>query len=161
MWSSVCNKSWSPDLRDWVLMMIWSDGLSVFLRYGLECLFRFYSYGLERKFRPDIFKDFQEETVKDYEAGLSLPADAPEIQGGGIPYCMVNIPYWHEYKTEKSSRLIFRLWRVNNTHNTRWRQTCIKQVCYEICNICVVKITSENCSRDCSLMGANFICKWF
>ena len=38
-------------------------------RYGLECLFRYFSYGLERKFRPDIFKDFQEETMKDYEAG--------------------------------------------------------------------------------------------
>lgn len=38
-------------------------------RYGLECLFRYYSYGLEKKFRPDIFKDFQEETTKDYEAG--------------------------------------------------------------------------------------------
>ena len=35
----------------------------------MECLFRYYSYGLERKFRPDIFKDFQEETMKDYEAG--------------------------------------------------------------------------------------------
>ncbi|MEQ2206318.1 hypothetical protein XENOCAPTIV_027727 [Xenoophorus captivus] len=30
---------------------------------------RYYSYGLERKFRPDIFRDFQEETMKDYEAG--------------------------------------------------------------------------------------------
>lgn len=39
-------------------------------RYGLECLFRYYSYGLEKKFRPDIFKDFQEETIKDYEAGM-------------------------------------------------------------------------------------------
>uniref|UniRef100_A0A8D0HDR1 Uncharacterized protein n=1 Tax=Sphenodon punctatus TaxID=8508 RepID=A0A8D0HDR1_SPHPU len=38
-------------------------------RYGLECLFRYYSYGLEKKFRPDIFKDFQGETIKDYEAG--------------------------------------------------------------------------------------------
>lgn len=38
-------------------------------RYGLECLFRYYSYGLEKKFRPDIFKNFQEETMKDYEAG--------------------------------------------------------------------------------------------
>lgn len=47
------------------------DTLSCLLcrRYGLECLFRYYSYGLEKKFRPDIFKDFQEETVKDYEAG--------------------------------------------------------------------------------------------
>ncbi|EMP37057.1 La-related protein 1 [Chelonia mydas] len=31
--------------------------------------YRYYSYGLEKKFRPDIFKDFQEETIKDYEAG--------------------------------------------------------------------------------------------
>lgn len=43
-----------------------------FPRYGLECLFRYYSYGLEKKFRPDIFKDFQEETIKDYEAGRCL-----------------------------------------------------------------------------------------
>ena len=39
------------------------------LRYGLECLFRFYSYGLERKFRPDLYRDFQQETLKDCEAG--------------------------------------------------------------------------------------------
>ena len=38
-------------------------------RYGLECLFRFYSYGLERKFRPDLYRDFQQETLKDCEAG--------------------------------------------------------------------------------------------
>lgn len=38
-------------------------------RYGLECLFRFYSYGLEKNFRQEIFKDFQEETKKDYESG--------------------------------------------------------------------------------------------
>lgn len=44
-------------------------------RYGLECLFRYYSYGLERKFRPDIFKDFQEETIKDYEAGEKSPKE--------------------------------------------------------------------------------------
>ena len=45
-------------------------------RYGLECLFRYYSYGLEKKFRLDIFKDFQEETVKDYEAGKSQRWDS-------------------------------------------------------------------------------------
>ncbi len=27
-------------------------------RYGIECLFRFYSYGLERKFGMPLFKDF-------------------------------------------------------------------------------------------------------
>ena len=38
-------------------------------RYGLECLFRFYSYGLERKFRPDLYRDFQTETMRDCDSG--------------------------------------------------------------------------------------------
>ncbi len=38
-------------------------------RYGLECLFRFYSYGLERKFRPEIYKEFERETLRDYDEG--------------------------------------------------------------------------------------------
>lgn len=38
-------------------------------RYGLECLFRFYSYGLEKKFRPEVYQDFQAETIADYESG--------------------------------------------------------------------------------------------
>ena len=38
-------------------------------RYGLECLFRFYSYGLEKHFRDEIYKDFQEETLGDNETG--------------------------------------------------------------------------------------------
>lgn len=40
-----------------------------FTRYGLECLFRFYSYGLEKKFRPDLYRDFQAETLRDFESG--------------------------------------------------------------------------------------------
>uniref|UniRef100_A0A3P9NGP0 Uncharacterized protein n=1 Tax=Poecilia reticulata TaxID=8081 RepID=A0A3P9NGP0_POERE len=40
-----------------------------FTQYGLECLFRYYSYGLEKRFRLDLFKDFQEETLKDFEKG--------------------------------------------------------------------------------------------
>ncbi len=35
----------------------------------MECLFRFFSYGLETKFRPELYKDFQTETLRDYEAG--------------------------------------------------------------------------------------------
>ena len=41
----------------------------LFLRYGLECLFRFYSYGLEKKFRPNLYIDFQTETLKDFQTG--------------------------------------------------------------------------------------------
>ena len=35
----------------------------------MECLFRFYSYGLETKFRPQLYKDFETETLKDYKSG--------------------------------------------------------------------------------------------
>lgn len=38
-------------------------------RYGLECLFRFFSYGLEKHFRDEIYNDFQEETIRDMECG--------------------------------------------------------------------------------------------
>lgn len=49
-------------------------------RYGLECLFRFYSYGLEKKFRKEIFEDFQQETKRDYEAGnYHRPATAHTV----------------------------------------------------------------------------------
>ena len=34
-------------------------------RYGIECLFRFYSYGLEIKFRQDVWQDFQNLVLQD------------------------------------------------------------------------------------------------
>ena len=53
-----------------LLLTLKSAKVTLYLfRYGLECLFRFYSYGLERKFRPDLYRDFQQETLKDCEAG--------------------------------------------------------------------------------------------
>jgi la-related protein 1 len=38
-------------------------------RYGVECLFRFYTYGLENHFRREVFEDFQRETLRDHDAG--------------------------------------------------------------------------------------------
>lgn len=32
--------------------------------YGLECLFRFYSYGLERAWNEELYRDFEELTLK-------------------------------------------------------------------------------------------------
>ena len=32
--------------------------------YGMECLFRFYSYGLEKKFRVDVYREFESTTLK-------------------------------------------------------------------------------------------------
>jgi la-related protein 1 len=39
-------------------------------RYGLECLFRYYSYGLEKHFRPDLFQDFMVLVRTDLSSGL-------------------------------------------------------------------------------------------
>ena len=43
--------------------------MSFYIRYGLECLFRFYSYGLETKFRPHVFECFQRDTLADCKDG--------------------------------------------------------------------------------------------
>ncbi|CAF1528118.1 unnamed protein product, partial [Rotaria sordida] len=37
--------------------------------YGVEYLFRFYTYGIEKHFRQHVFEDFQQETLCDHEAG--------------------------------------------------------------------------------------------
>ena len=43
--------------------------------YGLQCLFRFYSYGLEKtRTRPLIYRDFEEYTLRDYESGSTVRA---------------------------------------------------------------------------------------
>lgn len=41
-------------------------------RYGLECLFRFYTYGLEKHFRQEVLEDFENETLRDHDAGKWL-----------------------------------------------------------------------------------------
>jgi hypothetical protein len=35
--------------------------------YGLECLFRFFSYGLEAKFKPDLYQDFEIMTLREFQ----------------------------------------------------------------------------------------------
>lgn len=44
------------------------DGVCSF-RYGIEALFRFYMYGLEKKFRPEIYISFQKDTITDMKGG--------------------------------------------------------------------------------------------
>ena len=68
---TVTGKQWALELERKIIKSLIREMcfFFFFLRYGLECLFRFYSYGLEKKFRPDIFKEFQQETIKDYEDG--------------------------------------------------------------------------------------------
>ena len=33
-------------------------------QYGMECLFRFYSYGLEKTFNADLYQDFEATTLQ-------------------------------------------------------------------------------------------------
>ena len=51
----------------------WVDNFNWFpvilFSYGIECLFRFYSYGLESKFKENLFRDFEKETLKDFGKG--------------------------------------------------------------------------------------------
>ncbi len=65
-------------------------------RYGLECLFRFYSYGLERRFRQDIFKDFQEETIRDYETGQTIINWPKNMQRQKCLCCIFNFAAYHQ-----------------------------------------------------------------
>jgi la-related protein 1 len=37
--------------------------------YGIECLFRFYSYGLEKEFNDDLYKDFEQLTLDFFQKG--------------------------------------------------------------------------------------------
>lgn len=39
-------------------------------RYGIECLFRLYSYGLEKKWKSDVYADFQALTAWDIKSGV-------------------------------------------------------------------------------------------
>jgi la-related protein 1 len=41
-------------------------------RYGIECLFRFYSYGTEMVFRRRVFDEFQELVIQEYETGDAI-----------------------------------------------------------------------------------------
>jgi hypothetical protein len=71
-----------PNSFAWIILKISSRSFNhaAFVhRYGLECLYRFYSYGLERKFRKDLFADFQALVRNDLKEGMRHIAVSPYI----------------------------------------------------------------------------------
>jgi len=46
-----------------------TEDLAAGVPYGSECLFRFYSYGLEKNFRAELWSDFQATVLLDIEQG--------------------------------------------------------------------------------------------
>lgn len=44
-------------------------------RYGIESLFRFYSVGLEKKMRPQLYTDFQQTVIDDVKRGHTTGLD--------------------------------------------------------------------------------------
>lgn len=101
---------------------------SLYCRYGLECLFRYYSYGLEKKFRPDIFKDFQEETVKDYEAGEKYQKCDCGWFGGNSFRLLDPFVHWDWLKFVSCHQASFTDWRSSGPSSSTpkpkpWRLT--------------------------------------
>lgn len=48
----------------------------------MECLFRFYSYGLEKAFSAELYRDFEETTLKDFKAAAPPRLYGLEKVGG-------------------------------------------------------------------------------
>jgi hypothetical protein len=53
-------------------------------QYGMECLFRFYSYGLEKAFSAELYRDFEETTLKDFKAAVPPRLYGLEKVGSGF-----------------------------------------------------------------------------
>jgi len=67
-WSRYLRNNFCPTMYFEMKSLALSDVLAGY-RYGLECLFRLYSYGLEKESRADLFEDFQQLTLQDYHEG--------------------------------------------------------------------------------------------
>ncbi|KAL9275440.1 La-related protein, partial [Drosera capensis] len=67
-WLDYLRKVFVRSMYDKFLKLALEDAAANYL-YGLQCLFTFYSDGLEQKFRDDLYNDFEKLTLDFYEKG--------------------------------------------------------------------------------------------
>ena len=63
--------------------------------YGYECLFRFFAYGLERRFRADLYDDFEVEVLS-------------ACSGPGRAYALEKFWSFHHYLPKGASQIPMR-----------------------------------------------------
>jgi hypothetical protein len=58
----------------------------------MQCLFRFYSYGLEKRFRADLFDAFQKDVVNDLEKSKSLCTATLDLETSN--HCVLGLAFF-------------------------------------------------------------------
>ena len=67
-WCYFMRDNYNERMHKDFVRLAWEDADHDY-NYGLECLFRFYSYGLEKKFKPEMYSEFEAMTVRVRERG--------------------------------------------------------------------------------------------
>ena len=62
-WCYFMRDNYNERMHKDFIKFAWEDAEHNY-NYGIECLFRFYSYGLEKKFKPEMYLEFEAMTLR-------------------------------------------------------------------------------------------------
>ena len=62
-WCYFMRDNYNERMHKDFVRLAWEDADHQY-NYGLECLFRFYSYGLEKKFKAEMYTEFEAMTLR-------------------------------------------------------------------------------------------------